>query len=96
MTKILRGHPQMLETLASEIACLNQQPMPGGLRAYLHPGCGLLNGGETMVVGPLEHHPVALGNTHVVAVDTILPYLRTLSGQNPASPWQFFQRGCAT
>ncbi len=44
----------MLETFPPEIAGLNQlpQPMSGSFVAHLHPGCGLLNGDETMAVDP--------------------------------------------
>ena len=89
----------MLETLPSEIAGLDQQPQPkpGDFVADLHPGCGLLDGDETMAVDPLEHHPVALGNAYLKPLDTVHPYLRTLNVHNPAFPLQtFFQRGCAT
>lgn len=92
----MKDLPQMLETLPLLIEGLNQQPQPmsGSFVAHLHPGCGLLNGDETMAVDPLEHQPVALGHTYLEALDTIDPYLKPWSPRPAANLSR--SAGCAT
>ncbi len=54
----------MLETLPPEVAGLGHQTQSAAssVTIDLHPGCGLLDGDESMAVDSLEHQPTALGH----------------------------------